>query len=147
MSFNHSVVSDSVTPWTIAHQAPCPWNFLGKHTGVGCCFLLQVYHVEKEKKKKPSISPCQFLPISPRKCVLGRTWWPGEWWVIFLFPPSTLSCGLSRHFSVGVKGWGTSQPCSSPVLSTSIHSIHCFSTTWSCDLRRVSLWTREFFRS
>ena len=27
--------------WTIAHQAPLPWDFPGKHTGVGCCDLLQ----------------------------------------------------------------------------------------------------------
>ena len=30
-----------VTPWTVAHQAPCPWNFPGKNTGAGCHFLLQ----------------------------------------------------------------------------------------------------------
>ena len=30
-----------VTPWTTAHQAPCPWDFPGKNTGVGCHFLLQ----------------------------------------------------------------------------------------------------------
>ena len=42
-----SVVSDSATPWTVAHQAPlpsrflCPWSFQGKNTGVGCYFLLQ----------------------------------------------------------------------------------------------------------
>ena len=29
------------TPWTVALQAPCPWNFPGKNTGVGCHFLLQ----------------------------------------------------------------------------------------------------------
>ena len=29
------------TPWTVAHQAPCPRNFSGKGTGVGCHFLLQ----------------------------------------------------------------------------------------------------------
>ena len=28
-------------PWTVAHQALCPWDFLGKTTGVGCHFLLQ----------------------------------------------------------------------------------------------------------
>ena len=27
-------------PWPVAHQAPL-WNFPGKNTGVGCCFLLQ----------------------------------------------------------------------------------------------------------
>ena len=32
-----------VTPWTVARQAPggMPWDFPGKHTGVGCHFLLQ----------------------------------------------------------------------------------------------------------
>ena len=24
------------TPWTVAHQAPRPWDFPGKNTGVGC---------------------------------------------------------------------------------------------------------------
>ena len=24
------------TPWTVAHQAPCTWDFPGKNTGVGC---------------------------------------------------------------------------------------------------------------
>ena len=28
-------------PWTIPGQAPRPWNFLGKNTGVGYQFLLQ----------------------------------------------------------------------------------------------------------
>ena len=27
-----SVVSDSATPWTVAHQAPLLWDFLGKNT-------------------------------------------------------------------------------------------------------------------
>ena len=30
------------TPWTVAcTKFPCPWDFLGKSTGVGCHFLLQ----------------------------------------------------------------------------------------------------------
>ena len=30
-----------VTSWTIYHaRLFCPWNFPGKNTGVGCCFLL-----------------------------------------------------------------------------------------------------------
>ena len=29
------------TPWTVAHQALCPWDSPGKNTGVGCHFLLQ----------------------------------------------------------------------------------------------------------
>ena len=31
----------SVTPWTVAHQAPLSWNSPGKNTGVGCHRLLQ----------------------------------------------------------------------------------------------------------
>ena len=36
-----SVVSDSVTPWQVPCQAPCPWDSPGKITGVGCHALLQ----------------------------------------------------------------------------------------------------------
>ena len=39
--WSRSVVSDSATPWTAAHQASCPWDFPGKSTGVGCHCLLQ----------------------------------------------------------------------------------------------------------
>ena len=39
MLFSH--VQPSATPWTLAHQALCPWDFLGKNTGVGCHVLLQ----------------------------------------------------------------------------------------------------------
>ena len=28
------------TPWTVARQLLCPWDFAGKKTGVGCHFLL-----------------------------------------------------------------------------------------------------------
>ena len=34
-------ISLFATPWIVAHHSPCPWNFLGKNTGVGCHFLLQ----------------------------------------------------------------------------------------------------------
>ena len=30
-----------VTPWTVTHQAPHPWNFPGRSTEAGCHFLLQ----------------------------------------------------------------------------------------------------------
>ena len=35
-----SVMSDSLQ-LHLAHQVPCPWNFPGKNTGVGCHSLLQ----------------------------------------------------------------------------------------------------------
>ena len=31
-----------MTPWTVAQQASLSMGFLGKNTGVGCHFLLQV---------------------------------------------------------------------------------------------------------
>ena len=39
-----SPVGFFVTPWTVAYQAPHPWDFPGKSTGVGCHFLLQLIH-------------------------------------------------------------------------------------------------------
>ena len=38
---SHSRVRLFATPWTVAHQAPSPWDFPGMNTGVGCHFLLQ----------------------------------------------------------------------------------------------------------
>ena len=39
---SRSVVSDSLTPWTVQpSRFLCPWNSLGKNIGVGCHFLLQ----------------------------------------------------------------------------------------------------------
>ena len=39
-----------VTPQTAAHQAPHPWDSLGKNTGVGCHFLLQCVKVKSESE-------------------------------------------------------------------------------------------------
>ena len=35
-------MSNSCDSWTVAHQALCPWDFLGKNTGVAYHFLLHV---------------------------------------------------------------------------------------------------------
>ena len=45
--------------WTVALQAPLPWHFPGKNTGVGCHFLLQ------------EIFPLQRLNL----CFLGLLHW------------------------------------------------------------------------
>ena len=39
--WSHSVMSDSATPWTIAHQTSPSMEFSGMSTGVGCHLLLQ----------------------------------------------------------------------------------------------------------
>ena len=43
---SRSVMSDSATPWTIAHQAPLSMG-PGKNTGVGCHSLLQFLSILK----------------------------------------------------------------------------------------------------
>ena len=45
-----SVMSDSVTLWTIAHQAPLSMDSPGKNTGVGCHALLQELNATQELK-------------------------------------------------------------------------------------------------
>ena len=35
------VVSDSVTPWAVARQAPLSMGYPGRNSAVGCHFLLQ----------------------------------------------------------------------------------------------------------
>ena len=45
-----SCVQLFATPWTVARQALCPWNCLGKNTGVGCHFLLQgIFPIQRLK--------------------------------------------------------------------------------------------------
>ena len=44
-----SLVRPSATPWTAAHQALRPWDFLGKSTGVGCHCLLQNWTIKYQK--------------------------------------------------------------------------------------------------
>ena len=41
VSENHSVLSNSATSWTVAHQAPLCMECSRKDTGMGCHFLLQ----------------------------------------------------------------------------------------------------------
>ena len=46
-----SVVSDSVRPHRRQpNRLPCPWDFPGKNTGVGCHFLLQCRKVKSENE-------------------------------------------------------------------------------------------------
>ena len=55
--WSRSVVSDSATPWTVAYQAPGPWDFPGQNTGVGCHFLLQ--GIFPTQGSKPGLLHCR----------------------------------------------------------------------------------------
>ena len=54
------------TPWTVAHQAPRPWDSPGKNTGVGCHFLLQCMKVKSESEVAQSCP----TPSDPMDCNL-----------------------------------------------------------------------------
>ena len=58
-----SVMCDSVTPWTVAYQAPPSMHFPGKGTGVGCRFLLQVIFPTQESN--PGLPYCRQMPSLP----------------------------------------------------------------------------------
>ena len=45
------------SPWTLAYQNPCPWNFPGKSTGVGCHSLLQGIFPTQESN--PGLPHCR----------------------------------------------------------------------------------------
>ena len=62
------------TPWTIAHQAPCPWDFPGKNTGVGCHFLLQgIFLTQGSNLHLLHLVPWQADPLP--LCQLGSSFY------------------------------------------------------------------------
>ena len=59
-----SVVSDSVTEWTVAPRLLCPWDYPGKNTEVGCHFLLQgISLIQGSNPQSPALKMCS-LPVS-----------------------------------------------------------------------------------
>jgi len=56
-----SGVQLSSIPWTAAHQAPLPWDFLGRSTGVGCHCLLHC--VDLSIPKMTELCYSEDLPI------------------------------------------------------------------------------------
>ena len=61
------------TPWTAAHQAPCPWDSPGKNTGVGCHFFLQCMKVKSESEVAQSCPDSQ-RPHGLQPTRLLRPW-------------------------------------------------------------------------
>ena len=57
-------MSDSVTPWTIARQAPLFWDSPGKNTGVGCHSLLQGMFLTEESNRNLLHGQVDSLPLS-----------------------------------------------------------------------------------
>ena len=59
-----------VTPQTVAYQAPCPWDFPGKSTGVGCHCLFQGIFLTKASN--PGLHHCRqmLLTVWPTREVI-----------------------------------------------------------------------------
>ena len=48
-----------LTPWTVAYRLLCPWDSLGKNTGVGCHFLLQgIFPIQGSNPHLLYLLPC-----------------------------------------------------------------------------------------
>ena len=90
--FSHSVVSDSVNPWTLACHLLCPWDSPGKNTGVGSHFLLQGIFPYRDQ-----------IHISCVSCIAGRFfthWAIGKdlcWKVLYAFSYRKSWKWLSTH--------------------------------------------------
>ena len=74
-----------VTPWTAAHRFLCPWDFLGKKTGVGCHGLPQGIFPTRglNQRRSPELAGGFFttgatweVPISPDNCFFFYFWKP-----------------------------------------------------------------------
>ena len=69
----HSGVQLTAAPWTVAPaRLLCPWNFLGKNTGVGCHFLLQGRFLTLRQKEalssgSPALTGRFFTTVPPGK--------------------------------------------------------------------------------
>ena len=71
--FSRSVVSDSVNPRTVAHQAPLSMEYFpGKNTGVGCHFLLTPEDlpnlgIKSTTPASPALAGGFFITVPPEK--------------------------------------------------------------------------------
>ena len=59
-----TIVHDSVTPWTVARQAPLSMDSPGRNTGVGCYFLLQGVFLTQESNLPLLHGQADSLPLS-----------------------------------------------------------------------------------
>ena len=62
-----------MTPWTVAHKAPCPWDFPGKNTGVGCHFFLQGSSWPRDWTRSPALAG-GFFTTEPSEKSLLQYW-------------------------------------------------------------------------
>ena len=61
-TLNHSAVSNSATHGLQPARLLCPWNLLGKNTGVGCHFCLQgIFPTQGSNPCLPCLLHCRWI--------------------------------------------------------------------------------------
>ena len=92
-----SCVRLCATPQTAPYQAPRPWNFPGKNTGVGCHFILQCMKVKSESEVAqscPTLSNCSLPGSSIHGIFQARV----LEWVAIAFSESTRTRVAQNHY-------------------------------------------------
>ena len=107
------------TPETQPTRLPCPWDFPGKNTGVGCHFLLQCMKVKSERE----VAQLCPTPSNPMDCSLPGSSIHGifqarvlEWGardIFFFFSPTS-------YFPSELHSWGGLLPQSCQVRPSSL---------------------------
>ena len=132
------------TPWTVAVQAPRPWDFPGKNTEVGCHCLLQEIFLTQESNScllchlhsRPDSFPLNHLCVVHRSLVLSLTFF-----LILSVILSSLSwvgqnvnSGFPYHLMEKPK-WTFGQPNASELLEELFKNMHIqvlyLSVSWS----------------
>ena len=92
-----SVMSNSVTSWTA--RLLCPWNFLGKNTGLCCHFLLQGIFLTQRS------NPCllYFLPCRQILYPLSQLGSPIDNWYVVNISKSIAYCEKCYHLQTNFK--------------------------------------------
>ena len=109
-----SPVQPFATPWTVAYQAFCPWDFPGKSTGVGCHFLPQ--GVFLTQGLFPGLPHCKQM----LSCLSHQ----GRWrHILFLLYCLQFSCSVMSDSFLLLGLQHTRPPCPSP--TPRVYSYSC----------------------
>ena len=121
-----------VTPWTAAYQAPRPWDFPGKSTGVGCQASLSISNSQNLVKlmfiesMMPSNHPILCHPLLPSSIFPSirvfsnepvlRIRWPKYWSFSFSISPSKEYSGFPLELTGLISLQSRDSKESSPML-------------------------------
>jgi len=100
-----------VTPWTVARQAPLPWDSPGKNSWIGCCFLLQgIFPTQGSNPRllhwQADCLPLSYLGSPSAVCTLCHL--NQQLCEVFIITPTVdVGSWLSKDYKDGVGGGRT----------------------------------------